>query len=93
LVGDGELVGSHGQTAPLLEPVDTAFDRVALLECFDIEGGRAASGTASPQPMADLVGGLRDDSADPASAEAYRVATPRQAFNLLIRRSTVFRSL
>ncbi|WP_436843395.1 hypothetical protein [Streptomyces narbonensis] len=26
LVGDGELVGPHGQAAPLLEPVDAAFD-------------------------------------------------------------------
>jgi hypothetical protein len=26
LVGDGELVGPHGQAAPLLETVDAAFD-------------------------------------------------------------------
>lgn len=37
LVGDGELVRSHGQAAPLLEPVDAPFDGVALLVRLDIE--------------------------------------------------------
>jgi hypothetical protein len=69
LVGDGELVRSHGQTAPLLEPVDGSFDRVALLVRLGVEGGRSASDTASPQTVTDLVGRLGDDSADPASAE------------------------
>lgn len=69
LVGDGELVRSQGQTAPLLEPVDAAFDRIALFVCLGVEGGRSASGAASPQTVADLVGGLGDDSADSASAE------------------------
>lgn len=69
LVGDGELVSSHGQAAPLLEPVDAPFDRVALLVCFGVEGWRSAAGTASPQTVADLVGRLRDDSADSAAAE------------------------
>lgn len=69
LVGSGELVRSHGQAAPLLEPVDAAFDRVALLVRFGVESGRPASGAASPQTMADLVGRLGNDSANSASAE------------------------
>lgn len=69
LVSDGELVCSHGEAAPLLEPVDAAFDRVALLVRFGVEGGRSASGAASSQTVADLVGRLGDDSANAASAE------------------------
>lgn len=69
LVGDGELVGPHGQAAPLLERVDASFDGVALLVCLGVEGRWAASGAASPQPVADLVGRLGDDGADSASAK------------------------
>jgi hypothetical protein len=69
LVGDGELVCSHGQAAPLLKPADAAFDRVALLVRLGVEGGRSAFGSAAPQTVADLVGRLGDDSADSASAE------------------------
>lgn len=69
LVGKGELVRSHGQTAPLLEPVNASLDRVALLVRFGIEGRRSAAGTASPQTVADLVRRLGDDSADTALAE------------------------
>ncbi len=70
LVGDGELARSHGQAAPLLEPVDASLDRVALLVRLRIKGRRAAAArAASPQTVADLVGGLGDASADPALAE------------------------
>jgi hypothetical protein len=69
LVGDGELVRSHGQAAPLLEAVDAPFDGVALFVCLGVEGWWAASVAASPQPVADLVGRLGDDSADSASPE------------------------
>lgn len=69
LVGDGELVRAQGRTAPLLETGDASFDRVALLVRLRVEGGWAAADAASPQTVADLVGGLGDDSADPASAE------------------------
>lgn len=55
LVGDGELVRSHGQAAPLLETVDASFDSVALLVCLGIEVGRATSFTASPEMVADLI--------------------------------------
>ena len=69
LVGDGELVRSHGQAAPLLEPVDAPFDRVALLIRLRVESGWSAARTASPQTVADLVGRLGDDSTDSAPAE------------------------
>lgn len=69
LIRDGKLVGSHGQAAPLLEPVDAPLDRVALFVRLGIESWRATAGAASPQTVADLVGRLGDDSADPTSAE------------------------
>ncbi len=68
LEGDGELVRPHGQAAPLLEPVDASLDRVALLVCLGIEGGRAASGAASPQTVTDLIGRLGNDSPDPTTS-------------------------
>lgn len=45
------------------------LDGIALLVRLGVEGGRAASGATSPQSMADLVGGLRDDRADATSTE------------------------
>lgn len=69
LVGDGEFVCSQSQAAPLLEPVDASLDRVALFVRLRVEGRWSAASTASPQAVADLVGWLGDDSADPASAE------------------------
>jgi hypothetical protein len=69
LVDDGELVRSHGQAAPLLESVDTPLDRVALLVRLGVKGRWAASVSTLPQPVADLVGRLGDDSADSASPE------------------------
>lgn len=58
LICDGEFVGSHGQSAPLLEAVDAAFDGVALLVCLSVEGGWPAAESAASLAMADLVGGL-----------------------------------
>lgn len=69
LVGKGEFVGSHGQAPPLFESGDAAFDGVAFFVCLAVEARRAASGTASPEAVTDLVGGLRDDSSDAAPAE------------------------
>lgn len=69
LIGEGELVGSHGQTAPLLEPIDTPFDGVALLVCLSVEAGRATTGATSSQAVSDLVGGLWHDGMDPTPAE------------------------
>ena len=75
LVSDGELVRSQGQAAPLLESVDAPLDRVALLVSLGVEDWWPAAVAASPQPVADLVGRLGDDCADPASPEVI----PNQA--------------
>ncbi|MER7681035.1 hypothetical protein [Streptomyces sp. NPDC096934] len=56
-----DLYSPSSQAAPLLELVDAALHSVALFVCLDIECGRTASGAASPQAVADLVGGLRND--------------------------------
>jgi len=69
LEGTGKFVGSHGQAAPLIESGDAAFDGIALFVCHGVEAGRAASSTASPEAVSDLVGGLRDDGPDAASSE------------------------
>lgn len=69
LVGDGELVRPHCEAAPLLESGDASLDGIALLVCLDVEGGGPAYSAASPQAVADLVGGLRDDRTDAASTE------------------------
>jgi hypothetical protein len=67
LVGDGELVRSHGQAAPLFERVDASFECVALPISLGVESRWATAGATAPQTVADLVGRLGDDSADSAS--------------------------
>ena len=74
LVRDDELVRPHGESAPLLESGDAPLDGIALLVCLSAEAGRAASGAASPQTVADLVGGLWNDRTD---ATATQVPTNR----------------
>ncbi|GAA2303935.1 hypothetical protein SVIO_083320 [Streptomyces violaceusniger] len=69
LVSDGELVRPHREAAPLLESGGAPLDGIAPLVCLGVEAGRAATGAASPQTVADLVGGLRDDRTDAASTE------------------------
>lgn len=69
LVGDGEFVGSHGQAAPLFEAVDAAFDGVPLFVGIGVEAGWPASKTTAPQAVANLVGRVRNDSADAAAAQ------------------------
>ncbi|GGU93040.1 hypothetical protein GCM10010260_29820 [Streptomyces filipinensis] len=64
LVGNRELVGSCGQAAPLFEVVDAPLDGVPLRVCLAVEAGRAASETASPQAVANLIGRLWKDNAD-----------------------------
>ncbi len=64
LVSKGELIGSCGQAAPLLESVDAALDGVALLVSLAVEARWAAASAASPLAVAHLVGRLRDDRAD-----------------------------
>lgn len=69
LVGHGELVRSHGQTWPLLEPVDASFNGVPLLVDLTIETGWPASGTAPLQSVTDLFSGLGNDRLDAASTQ------------------------
>lgn len=83
LVGDGEFVRPHGQAAPLLASGNAPLDGIALLVRLSVEAGRAPSGPATPQAVADLIGGLRDDRTDAASTEvptnrAGRVGAIRQ---------------
>ncbi len=69
LVGEGELVRSHGQATPLLESLDAPFDSVALLIRLGAEDWWPASVATSPQPVAHLAGRLGDDSADSTALE------------------------
>lgn len=61
LIRDGELVCPHCEAAPLLESGDGPLDGISLLVCLSVETRWAASDAASPQAVADLVRGLRDD--------------------------------
>lgn len=70
----GELVASGGQAAPRSEVVDAPGDGVALLAVVRVGTGRAVSSAASPQAVADLVGRLRDDRADPATSQVVAIA-------------------
>jgi hypothetical protein len=69
LVGESKLVRPHCKAPPLFDPSDAPLDGIALFVCLSVEAGRAASGAASPQTVADLVGRLRDNGADAASTE------------------------
>ncbi|KOX34426.1 hypothetical protein ADL06_07470 [Streptomyces sp. NRRL F-6491] len=53
----------------MLESVDAPLDGIALSIRLGVESRWATAGAASPQTVADLVGRLGDDSADPAPAE------------------------
>ncbi len=68
-VRESEFVGPHGQAAPLLKSIDASLDDIALLVRLSIKGGRAASGTTSPEAVSNLVGRLRDNRSDSASAQ------------------------
>jgi hypothetical protein len=75
LVGDRELVYSCGQAAPLLETVDAPLDGVPLFVCLAVEAGRAATESASPQAVANLVGRLWDDRTDAPTPQVVADAT------------------
>lgn len=68
-VDDGELVEPGGQTAPLLEQVEAAFDNVATAVIDRIECGWAAATGASALAVALLVGGFGDDRDDTAGSQ------------------------
>ena len=57
-VDEVALVVPGGDGAVLAEPVEGAFDGVALLVGLGVERGRAAALGAAPEPAADLVSGF-----------------------------------
>src|SRR5271169_5257004 len=63
------FVEPGGDCAVLAELAERSLDGVALLVSSGIEGGRPPAGAATPQPAADLVGGLRNRRLDPAAAQ------------------------
>lgn len=70
----GSVVGGSfgvagGEASELFEPVEAAFDDVALLVGVFVEGGWAAAGGASGSSAGDLVGAFRAREADPAVPE------------------------
>ena len=64
----GEFVGTHGQTAPLFEPVDAAFGDVALAVDDLVERGWPAASITASAAVGVLVGGLRNRGGDAALA-------------------------
>ena len=58
---------ASGETAPLLEVPEAALDDVAAAVVGGIEVGRPTAASAAAQPVADLIGWLRDERDDPAS--------------------------
>jgi hypothetical protein len=68
-VDDGVFVEPGGQTAPLLEQVESAFDHVATPVINRIECGRTATTRGSPLAVPLLVGGFWDDRDDAASTQ------------------------
>src|SRR5216684_6571000 len=74
LVADGELVIPGGDRPVALEPVNPAFDSVALLVQFGVEGWRAAAGAALVLAVADLVGLVWDGAPDPPSPQVGAVS-------------------
>lgn len=68
LVGNGELVGLHGQPRHCLTRL-MHLSSDALPISLGIETGRATSCVASPQAASNLVDGLRNDRTDAPSAD------------------------
>ena len=62
------LVVAGGQAAPVLELVERSLDDVAVAVAAGVEVDRSATAGATSPAVADLVGRLRDDGPDTASA-------------------------
>lgn len=73
-VAFGGLIEAEGQSAPLFDPVDAPFGRVALLVELCIMADRAAATGAALLTVGRLVGLLGDDGLDAASAQIEAVA-------------------
>lgn len=74
LIVRGEFVGAHGNAAPMFEPVDAAFARVAEAVSTTVEGDRAAAAPAAALPVGLLVTRFGNDRADSAPAQVARIA-------------------
>ncbi len=68
-VGQGELVVSGGEAAPLLGLVEPALDDVAALVVIVVVGDGAAAAGTTTSAVALLVGGLGDDRDDTSGAQ------------------------
>ena len=75
-VGMGVLVVAGGQAAPVLEPVEGAFDDVAVLVVLGVEVQRSATGGALGLAAGDGVGLLRDHHRDAAGLQQVAVLAP-----------------
>jgi len=65
-VGQGVFVVAGGDAAPLLEPVEAAFDGVAVAVGLGVEGGWAPAGGAFALAVGDLVAAFGDGVLDPS---------------------------
>src|SRR5262245_15003473 len=68
-VDDCEFVVAGGQSTPLLDDIEAAFDDVAALVVCGIERRWASTGWATPLAVGDLIGRFGNDRDDPASAQ------------------------
>lgn len=73
LEADGQLVETSRHRPMLLEPANSALDRVTRLVILPVEGRRAATIAAAALAVADLVGRLGDRAPAPASAQVGTV--------------------
>ena len=72
-IGQCVLVVASSDAAPLLEPVEAAFDGVAVAIELGVEGWWAPAVGAAGLAVADLVGRLRDDDRDLRRAQPLAV--------------------
>ena len=66
-VDDRELVVAGGESAPLLEVAEAAFDHVPAAVVVGVEAWWPATSGAAPLPVPCLVGGLGDHGVDAGS--------------------------
>lgn len=74
-VVDGVFVESGGQSAPLLDGVERAFDDVAALVGLGVQGGWAPALGAAVLAVADLVVTLGDHGLDAAAGQREPVGS------------------
>jgi len=70
-VGQGVFVVAGGDAAPLIEPVEAAFDGVAVAVGLGVEGWWAPAGGAFVLAVGDLVAAFGDGVLDLALAQLF----------------------